>query len=125
MNLLENISYNSSAEQVKSSLIQMKKSLDEYKLSDKAVPKFVEQREKTLAIITNHFIMADELITQLSEMLLEAKKEGFRQGVEQTKKQENNIERFGTHMYPVFDKEKEKARKHSINKLAEQWPELL
>jgi len=124
MNLLENITYNSSAEQVKYALIQMKKSLDEYKLSDKAIPKFVEQREKTLAVLTNHFIMSNDLIIELSEMVEEAKLEGFRQGAEQTKKHEHNIQRFGTHMQPIFNKEKEKARKHSINRMAETWPEL-
>ena len=67
MNLSDNISFQSSLERAQLALINMKKSLETYKMSNSAVPKFVESREQTLATLTNYVVESNDIIEQLKD----------------------------------------------------------
>jgi len=123
MNLSDNISFQSSLERAQLALINMKKSLETYKMSNSAVPKFVESREQTLATLTNYVVESNDIIEQLKDNVSEIEKEAFRKGLQRNETAINNLLTYGT-VNPRNTNEKESIRTYSKLKAMEKWPEL-
>jgi hypothetical protein len=123
MNLSDNISFQSSLERAQLALINMKKSLETYKMSNSAVPKFVESREQTLATLTNYVVESNDIIEQLKDNVSEIEKEAVRKGLQRNETAINNLLTYGT-VNPRNTNEKESIRTYSKLKAMEKWPEL-
>jgi hypothetical protein len=85
------IAYNEALEEIKTTLIALKKSLDTYKESPNANPQAVEVREKQLISIA-HFVKAANLtVESLDYEITDAFKRGFEQAKRQSQTDYVNI----------------------------------
>jgi hypothetical protein len=118
--------YDSSLEQVKKTLVSMKRSIDDYKLKDDANPKFVEARESILASITNYVLLSEQIIVDLTKSNAEEKIEGFRKGLKTANNRWHNLQTFGKEEQPFLLNKEQAEQLRATTKLnaINKWPEL-
>lgn len=114
------IVYPAALEEAFESMISMKRSIESYKLKSNANQQWIEKQENTLAKLMYFIQTSKQTFEFLQNEYSGAKKEGFRNGIAQAKKEFNHKEQYGNLRFDNRS-HKEQIRAASILNAQEKW----
>lgn len=115
-----NVVYPTALEDAFDVLVQLKKSVESYKLKPNANQSWIERQENNLAKLMYFIEASKETFQVLEQEYSEAKKEGYRQGVRQTERKYKHKEEYGELRFDNPD-HKERIRAATILNAQEKW----